>query len=473
MKMKVINKMLLLALLVFSAGTQAAAFNPENRFDALLQQDEKQSKYGEDSVTCVINISLYREFYKQWKASDQTSQSIKEVFKPWRWVFNNCPLGSENIYVDGVNIYQYRIENEKDKAKKEKYIDTLMMIYDQRVEYFPDHYKTGKSQVGAILGRKGIDLYTYAQDRYEDTYNTLKKSVELDGNAADGSVLIYYFRSVIKMAKKSKIDSTAIVDVYDKAIDILDYNIKGLEAAGDTRWAEIYKNFKGNIDATFEPFATCEDLVKLFNKKYKANPSDVNLLKKITTMLDKRDCTSDPLYLNASVKLHELEPSPESAYLIGRLMIKDEKYNKAIPYLEQATSSSDIERAHNAYKLLAEVQRANKNYPRSRQMALKALELDPKDGAPYITIGDLYASSAKQCGDNEFTSRVAYWAAIDKYEQAKRIDPSVAETANKRIADYRVYFPSLETIFFYDYKEGDPYTIECWFTETTTIRAAK
>ncbi len=272
------------------------------------------------------------------------------------------------------------------------------------------------------------------------------------------------------MAKKSKIDSTAIVDVYDKAIDILDYNIKGLEAAGDTRWAEIYKNFKGNIDATFEPFATCEDLVKLFHKKYKANPEDINLLKKITTNLDKRNCTADPLYLNASVKLHELEPSPESAYLIGRLMIKDENYNKAIPYLEQATSSTDIERAHNAYKLLAEVQRANKNYPRSRQMALKALELDPKDGAPYITIGDLYAASAKQCGDNEFTSRVAYWAAIDKYEQAKRIDPSVAETANKRIADYRVYFPSLETIFFYDYKEGDPYTIECWFTETTTIR---
>jgi len=471
--MKVLNKMLLLAILVLSAGVQAAAFKPENRFDLLPQQDSGQSKYGEDSVTCVINISLYFEFYKQWKASDFTSQSIEEVFKPWRWVFNNCPLGSENIYVNGVNIYQYRIENEKDKEKREKYVDTLMMIYDQRIEYFPNHYKTGQSQVGSILGRKGIDLYTFSPDRYEETYNTLKKSIELDGNAADGTVLIYYFRSVIKMAKKSKIDSTAIVDVYDKAIDILDYNIKGLEAAGDTHWAENYKNFKGNIDATFEPFATCEDLVKLFSKKYKANPDDVNLLRKITAMLDKRDCTSDPLYLNASVRLHELEPSPESAYNIGKLMLKDQNYVKAVPYLEQATNSSDKDRAHSAYKLLAEVQRANKNFPRSRQMALKALELDPTDGAPYITIGDLYAASAKQCGDNEFTSRVAYWAAIDKYEQAKRVDSSVAETANKRIADYRVYFPSSETIFFYDYKEGDPYTIECWFTETTTIRAAK
>lgn len=473
MKMKVINKILLLAILVLAGGMHAAAFTPENRHDFFQQEEKTQSKYGEDSVSCVMNISLYREFYKQWKASESTSLAINEVFKPWRWVFNNCPLGSENIYVDGVNIYQYRIENEKDKQRKEKYIDTLMMIYDQRLEYFPDHYKTGESQRGAVLGRKGIDLYIYAPDRYEDTYNTLKESVEVDGNLADGSVLIYYFRSVIKMAKKAKIDSTVIVDVYDKAIDILDYNIKGLEAAGDTRWAEIYKNFKGNIDATFEPFATCEDLVKLFSKKYKANPDDVKLLAKITNMLDRRNCTSDPLYLNASIRLHELQPSPESAYLIGRLMLKDEKYGKAIPYLEEATKSTDVSRSHASYKLLAEVLRATKNYSRSRQMALRAIEIDPTDGSPYITIGDLYASSAKDCGSNEFTSRVAYWAAVDKYERAKQVDPSIAETANRRISDYRVYFPSLETIFFYDYKEGDPYTIECWFTETTTIRAAR
>lgn len=473
MKTKVINKMLILAVLILTASMQAAAFSPNNDNEFIFQEKKDLPKYGEDSVTCVINISLYREFYKQWKASDYTSQSINEVHKPWRWVFNNCPMGSENIYVDGVNVMQYRIEKEKDASKKEKLIDTLMMIYDQRIEYFPDHYRTGQSQVGTILGRKGIDLYTYAPNRYEETYNTLKKSLELDGNSTDGSVLIYYFRSVIKMAKKAKIDSTEIVDAYDRVIDILDFNIKGLEASGDDRWAEIYKNFKGNIDATFEPFATCEDLVKLFSKKYKANPNDINLLSKITSNLDKRNCTDDPLYLNASEKLHKLQPSPESAYLIGRLLLKEEEYNKAIPYLEESTKSEDLERAHSAYKLLAEVLRATKNYPRSRQMALKAIELNPNDGTPYITIGDLYASSAKQCGDNEFTSRVAYWAAIDKYEQAKRVDPSVAETANKRIADYRVYFPSLETIFFYDYKEGDTYTVECWFTERTTIRAAR
>lgn len=472
MKTKVIKHMLLLLIIIMGFGiTEAAAFSLDNKLE--LPQEKPMKKYGEDSVNCVINISLYREFYKQWKASDYTSASVKDILKSWRWVFNNCPLGSENTYVDGAKIMQYRIENEKDEAVKQKLIDTLMMVYDQRIEYFPNHYKTGQPQEGSILGRKGIDLYTYAPDRYEDTYNTLKRAVELDGDATDGSVLIYYFRSVIKMARKSKVDSTEIVEAYAKVMDILDNNIKGLEARGDKRWVEIYKNYKGNIDATFEPFATCEDLVKIFKKKFQANTEDIDLLTKITNMLDKRDCTDDPLYLNASRRLHELQPSPESAYLVGRLLLKDQKYSEALTYLEEATKSDNVGRAHNSYKLLAEVNRALKNYPRARQMAYKAIELDPNDGAPYITIGDLYASSAKECGDNEFTSRVAYWAAIDKYQRAKQVDPSITETANRRIADYSVYFPSLETIFFYDYKEGDTYTIECWFTETTTIRASR
>ncbi len=470
MKTKVTKPMLLIAMLTLATMMQAATFKLPTA-DNLPQDTMK--KYGEDSVACITNISLYREFYKQWKASDYTSASVKEIIKPWRWVFKNCPLGSENTYVDGVKIMQYRIENEKNEAKKAKLIDTLMMVYDQRIEYFPNHYKTGLPQEGTILGRKGVDLYTYDQDRYEETYDILKRSVDLDGDASDGTVLIYYFRSVIKMARKAKIDSSAIVDAYDQVIDILDHNIKGLSAAGDTRWVEIYKNYKGNIDATFEPFATCPDLVRIYKKKLEKSPDDIELLQKVTSLLDKRSCTDDPLYLNASIKLNELQPSPESAYLIGRLYLQEEKYNEAIPYLEQATKSEDVERAHNSYKLLAEVLRAVKNYPKARQMAMKAIELNPNDGTPYITIGDLYAASAKDCGNNEFTSRVAYWAAVDKYVKAKQIDPSVAETANKRIADYSVYFPSLETIFFYDYKEGDPYTVECWYTEQTTIRAAK
>lgn len=469
MKSKALTKILLsLFAVILSLPLSVKA----DGFSTLLPQ-EKVSKYGEDSVTCVINISLYREFLKQWKASDYTSPVIKDIIGPWRWVFQNCPMASENTYVDGVRIMQYRIENEKVAAVRDKLVDTLMMVYDQRLQYFPNHFKTGKSQQAAILGRKGVDLSTYDQERYEETYNILKQSVEIDGDDSDGTVLIYYFRSVIKMARKAKLDSAMIVDVYDQVIDILDHNIVKLNKAGDTKWVENYKNFKGNIDATFEPFASCPDLVRIYSNKMAKNPDDTDLLKKITNLLDRRSCQEDPLYLKASVQLHKLEPSPESAYNIGRLLLKEEKYSEAIPYFEEATKSEDPDKSHSSYKLLAETLRAVKNYPRARQMALKAIELKPADGAPYITIGDMYAASAKDCGNNEFTSRVAYWAAVDKYNQAKRIDESQTEAANKRISTYSVYFPSLETIFFHGYEEGKSYTIECWFREETIVRASK
>ncbi len=430
-------------------------------------------KYGEDSVTCVMNISLYREFFRQWKASDYDSPVFNELVEPWKWVFNNCPLGSENTYVDGVKIMQYRIENEDDPVVKAKLIDTLMMVYDQRIDYFPNHFRTGKPQKGAILGRKGIDLYTYDQNRYEDAYHILKESVDVDGNNADGTSLIYYFRSVIRMAQQAKFDTATIVDEYDRIIDILDYNIGALSQAGDTQWVEHYKNFKGNIDITFEPFASCPDLIRVYDKKWQENPDDVELLKKITSILDRKGCQDDPLYLNASVKLHKLEPSPESAFNIGRLMLREDKYGEAAKYFEEATRSEDLTRSYNAYKLLAETLRAMRSYSRARQMALRAIELNPTDGSAYITLGDIYASGAKECGDNEFTSRVAFWAAVDKYNHARRVDPSQADIASKRIATYSVYFPSLETIFFHGYEEGQSYTIECWFNEVTTVRASK
>jgi hypothetical protein len=88
-------------------------------------------------------------------------------------------------------------------------------------------------------------------------------------------------------------------------------------------------------------------------------------------------------------------------------------------------------------------------------------------------IGDMYAESARDCGDNELTQRAPYWAAVDKYIKAKQVDPSVAEDAEKRISSYSVYFPSAQTVFFYALQEGGTYKVECWINEETRIRPSK
>lgn len=430
-------------------------------------------KYGEDSVNCVQNLSLYRESYKQWRASKYKSPAISHAMKHWHTTFRDCPRSSENLYIDGSKMLEYYIKKTNDQARKEKLIDSLMLLYDTRIKYFPDHYKTGKSQVGDILGRKGVDLYQFRPNAYLEVYSILGEAIKLDKNTAQGPVYVYYFRAVTKMAMKGDTDTAAVVDAYDMISDYIDANLKYYEQKNDENRYNQWVNIQGNIENTFEPFAQCPDLVRIYQQKYDADPKNADLLKKIVKLLDKKKCVDDPLYFDATVSLYEQEPSPESAFLIGKMYLKQEDYAEAIPFMEAATEMDDEEKVTEAYLFLAQIYRAQNNYPMSRSMALKAAEMDPGSGEPYMIIGDLYALSAKDCGDNDLTKKVAYWVAVDQYARAKRTDPDLTDAANKKISIYSAYFPQGELLFFYDLKEGDTYKVECWINETTTIRAAK
>ena len=110
------------------------------------------------------------------------------------------------------------------------------------------------------------------------------------------------------------------------------------------------------------------------------------------------------------------------------------------------------------------------SFSRARDIFRRAAQVDPTDGKPYLLIAELYAKSSSQfSGDIE--SKAVFWAAVDKCLKAKQIDPSIAESANASIRAYTQYFPSMETIFFNDYSEGQSFQVGGWIGETTTIRA--
>lgn len=462
-------KAVLLTLSIL-AGIFSFASTPEMK---TVPQDDG-SKYGVDSANCVMNLSLYREFYKQWKQSKYKNTAVNDALKSWKWVFGNCPRATENIYLDGAKMIAFKMKKAKDQTVKDGLIDTLMKIYDQRIEYFPNHHKSGKSQVGSILGRKGVDYFKINPAKhYIAAYEILGEAIKLDGAKAKGPVYVYYFRSVVKMAQKGDSDTAAVVDAYDMLSDFVDANISKYEKAGNTKKVQEYTNIKGNIENTFQPFANCTDLVRIYQKKFDETPDDIELLKKISKLLDKKDCHDSELYFTTTVALYKAEPSPESAYLIGKMLLKDQKYVKAIPFLEEATKMENEDLAYKAMIFLAEDLMSLKKYEKARLAAYNAAKVKPTAGKPYIIIGDCYAGSAKKCGNDELTKKVAYWAAVDKYKKAKRVDSEIAETANKRISSYQKYFPPTELLFFHNLNEGDEYKVGCWINETTIVRAAK
>jgi len=431
------------------------------------------SKYGKDSATCVMNLSLYREFYKQWKNSKYKNSAINDAFLSWREVYKSCPRASENIYVDGIKMLKHQIKMSNDDVEKNAYIDTMLMVYDARIQYFPIKHKKQQSQVGALLGRKGVDLYKQRPTAYVQAYEILKRSLDLEKENAAGPVCVYYFRASAKMAQKGDADTANVVDDYDMIMDIVDANVKKYTLASNTKKTNEWQNIKGNIENTFEPFANCTDLVRIYQKKFDQSPDDVDLMKKITKILEKKKCHDSPLYFEAVVALHHADASPESAYLIGKMMINQERFKEAIPYMEEATKMEDMDKADDAFIYLAKTFRALNRLPESRKYALKAIELNPGWGEPYAFIGDLYAMSASKCGDNDLTKKVSYWVAVDMYRKAMQVDPTLKNDMNKKIQTYNVHFPPTELLFFYGLNEGDTYTVECWINRDTKIRAAK
>ncbi len=416
----------------------------------------KGPKYGSDSATCVMHLSLYREFYKQ--------KNFKDAFPHWRWVFRSCPLASQNVYIDGVKMVSARIDEAKDAAKKEALIDTLMMVYDQRITYF--------NREGYVLGRKGTDLYTYRPDKTEQIYQILKKSVDLSGNKSEGGPLVYYFRSIIGMVDLQKLDKSAIVDGYDQISQIIDHNIK--ENAGKAEKLASWENIKGNIESTFEPYATCPDLISMYEKKYAESPEDVELLRKITTILERKDCTKEDLFFKATESLHKLEPSAQSAFLMGKLSLQKDQASKAADYMQEAANLfEDSADKIKALEVLASINFSQRNFSQARTNAQKIIQLNPNYGKAYLLIGDLYAASASMCTGDDLGGSTVYWVAVDKYQKARSVDPSVEEEASAKISQYSRHYPKASDLFFRDMVEGTSYTVGCWINESTTIRGIK
>lgn len=462
-------------------------------------QDVTTSKYGVDSVATVTNLSIYREAYKQWEqAKFAPEAATAEMVNAWRYVFLNGPRASQYTYTNGEKILDYLIRT--NPSQKDAYIDTLNMLADTRAISFPTDPKTGLSQVANIKAKKGYLIYSYNKNRYEEAYNVLKEAVALDvdHNQIQVGFLDAYFRAAADMVNNGKAEKMTVIDVYQELSDVLDDNIKVLaeketellaakEASADDAEAVAnfdkqleknekninnYKGVKNNIDNLFEPFASCEDLLKVFTAKMAEKPDDIALLQRITTILDKKDCTDSKLFFDASKHLHELDPSPESAYNLGQRCFKDKKYGEAANYFEQATKSSNNDRVFRAYRNLAYCYLNTGSFSKGREAARKAAQVDPTAGEPYIIIGMLYAESASQfSGDLE--SKAVYWAAVDKFQKARSMDASVAKRASDLIAAYSQYFPPMETIFFNDYAEGQSYNVGGWIGETTTIRARK
>lgn len=438
----------------------------------------KGPKYGTDSITTVQNLSVYRENFKQWKTSGYKNDAITFAIDPWRYVFLNAPLASQNVYFDGLKILEYLINKAATPEEKEKYIDTLLMVHDQNICAFGNSPNYGE---GFILGKKGIDLVDYRPAEIELAYITLQRAFTLMGNSTDAKTLYYFFKSSVTMVTNGKLDTLAMFEYYDGASSVSDFNIAALkkniestpaDSAKLNKQLSAFVNAQSNIDVLAEPFLDCENIIRVYSPKFEDKKGDIEFLRKLNALLDKRGCTSDPLYFKAAEAQYSLEPTPASALTLGKSFYKINNYTSAVKYLNEAVAGlTDPEIQADAYLVLADSYKNLNQFTSARSAANKVIELRPGDGRPYIIIGDMYMASSASCGDNPVNQRFGYIAAADKYSKAKSIDPKIADAAQQKYNGAVGGFPKTEDIFFYGYTKGSAATVGGWIGESIIIRS--
>jgi len=415
----------------------------------------------EDSIQCVRNLSLYTEYFNQ--------RNFDLAYEPWRQAFLNCPGSSQNIFIRGLVLVRMRFNAETDPVRREAWIDTLMMVYDRRIQYWGH---APASREGLVLGRKAVDLFQMRPNDVKNIHQISTRSIELERNASQADVLLVNMQTLIRLAEAGLKPVSAILDSYDNLMTIIDFNLANNQAD-----ARLFATTKDQLESMFLPYATCENIITLYGPRFGKDPNNVELLRKLTTMLNRSGCTDGELFFKATKNLHRLQPTAQSAFLMGRLEQNNQNYHQALVYFEEAVKlyESDSDK-FTTLMLMADISHRNlRQFSQARTYALQASALSPESGRPYILIGEMYAASAAACGDNELTRSVAYWAAVDKFIQARNIDndPVVQERANHLINTFSQHFPNVEIIFFHGLTEGQTFRVECWINETTRVRARK
>lgn len=425
---------------------------------AMAQQDFSDPKYAawgdtpEERQQNILNSNFLKESCDN-KDYNAAAHYLKELL-------DKCPKASENTFVRGTTLYKNKINRAKSLDEKNMYIDSLMLIYDLRNEYFGDHPKRGTAY---ILDRKAREYLIYKPADRKGIREAFRAALEAGGDSTDPETVVAYFSNLCDDYKNTdEVMPDEIIAEYDRLTPFFEKNPEAAE-------------YKSQFDAAFglSGAASCENLEKLFRSKLEANPDDEALLAQAVGLMSRAKCDGD-YYFSIAEKYYQVKPSSETAMFLAQAFQNKKDFTKAKTYLNEALEvEKDPAERQKLLVRIALVGLVSNDIPGAAAAARQARDLNPEDGVPYFVLAQCYASSAAACGG--FTGQATYWAAYDTMAKAVELLPSDSEYlehAKTSMSAFRSRFPSSEECFFNELQEGARYTVNCGTAAgiSTTVR---
>ncbi len=419
---------------------------------------------------------------------DAKAKNYEAAYEPLMQVMEDCPKYSLATYQYGERALKHKIDNAEGDEKSE-YIEKLTEVWEKRLELFPE--KTSKGKVLADIAQLKFD--NNIGDR-EEKYQAFDKAFEEDPESFTSPKGLYaYFSILVDMQDEGERSLEDVFEKYDDVIakieeeendlaerlaPLVEKQEKGEELTAKEKRlvknSEInlgaYNTVKNAINGKLGQRADCDNLIPLYSKDFEEKKGDIDWLRSANARLSAKDCTEDPLFMQVSEALHNLDPSAKSAFSLGQLAEADGDANKALEYYNQAAELEEDNTAKSRiYYRIASNYKSKNSYSQARNFYKKAVQAKPSLGNAYLQIATMYAKSANNCGETSFEKRAVYWLAADYARRAGRVDPSIAGNASQAAKSYMGLAPQKSDIFQSDVSAGDSMQIGCWIGESLSV----
>ncbi|MEM1094452.1 MAG: tetratricopeptide repeat protein [Bacteroidota bacterium] len=432
----------LAALLMTSLGAPAALAQADSEFECGDVDDSAKA----------MNYSLYWESHK--------NKDFASSMPYLRWVLNCSPEYPRNDDRNHERLreaYEMMAAEATDATVQRAYMDSVLMVFDTApaqmeeagLEYDPFEWTLEKGKYVQTNVEALDDVKDLAIESYREAYDM------------DGARLQPYYKRIL-------IQDLVVNDDKEGAIDLM----QEMEDAygtdeGHADLMAFINQMRGSL------FTNPVERMEFLEGQLDADPGNLEIITELFEIY--RDLEERDKLFEMGEVLLSMNPTADTYRLLADLKLDDGETQEALDLYQQALDAGAAD-ARDIYYNMGIAYQEMDRLSNARSMYRKALEVDPNFGRALMGIGDLYVSAVRNCGSMERDDRAVYWLATDYYNRAASRDEGVANTAQKKAAQIRPYYPTKESMFFKNWSNGQTITINygcySWIGESTTVRGA-
>lgn len=445
----------------------------------LLTTFSSFSQANEDDINA---LSIFSEYVK--------AKNYEAAFQPWMELRERSPKFNSAIYVYGERILKHKIKNSAAEEKVE-YINDLLKLWQEKRDNFPS-----KTPLGDILAKSAQLQYDYKNElglSNSEIYLNFDRAYNEDLNSFNNPKNLYtYFKLLVQLYDESLKSAEDLFTKYDEISEKVEKEIKNYTnkvnkfvsssdeevsiSAKDERRIKSYNSFLKAYDQISKGMekdlgdrGNCDNLIPLYENNFDANQNDGKWLNRAMNRLYGKECDDSQLFVKIVQKKNELEPNASTAYYLGTIKDKQGSSSEALVYYNQAIEleTDSYEKAKILFRIATNF-RKNGSFSKARSYYMQALGFNPSMGRSYLAIAQMYASSAKNCGDDNFSQRAVYWLASKEAMKASRVDGTLKSAALKSSRNYEAKAPQKAEIFSSG-REGEVIEISCWIKRSVKV----